>query len=734
MRMLQSLACVSVFLAWTPDSVAAGSAQPWMNPALDPDRRAELVLEEMTREEKQSLTFGFFATDAPWKNFKAHAEARLGSAGYVPGIPRLGIPPQWQTDAGIGVATQGGAPQKRERTALPSGLALAATWNPELAYRAGAMIGAEARASGFNVVLAGSVNLTREPRNGRNFEYAGEDPLLAGVLVAEQIKGIESNNIISTIKHYALNDQETDRDTLNVIIDRAQAQMSDLLAFEIAMERANPGAVMCSYNKVWGDHACENTYLLTDVLRTEWRWPGFVMSDWGATHSTAKAIASGLDQESGYPFDTKPFFGQPLLDAITKGEVPEASLDAMARRILRTLFAKGLVDNPVVIAPIDFAAHSNVTRAGAEEGSVLLKNAGDVLPLGKQKRIAIIGGHADKGVLAGGGSSLVYPVGGNAVPGLKPTGWPGPVMFYPSSPLEAIAALAPQARVEFATGEDHAAAAKLAAASDVVVVFVTQWTTESEDASLTLADNQDALIEAVATAKKPTVIVLETGGAVYMPWIDKVQAVLEVWFPGTSGGEAIANLLFGKANPSGRLPISIPRNATQLARKDLTEINAAGQKTGLVHYNEGATVGYKWHDANKSPPLFAFGHGLSYSRFTYHDLELKDGARCLVATFTVHNAGKWTGMDVPQVYVASSAAGWEAPKRLGGWKKMRLAPGKSAGAEVCIDPRVLATFDAVKRTWSIAAGTYEVLLGASAGDIHSRASVPVGASNWPARR
>src|SRR5436190_18472208 len=305
--------------------------RPWMNAALDADRRAELVLAEMSRAEKQTLVFGYFATDAPEKKYVAPPEARAGSAGYVPGIPRLGIPPQWETDAGIGVASQAGAKDKRGRTALPSGLATAATWDPALARRAGAMIGAEARASGFNVMLAGGVNLAREPRNGRNFEYGGEDPLLAGIIVGAHIAGIESNHVISTIKHFALNDQETDRDTVDVLIDRDQARMSDLLAFQIAIEQANPGAVMCAYNKVWGEHACESSYLLTDVLRRDWGWRGYVMSDWGAVHSTAKAVRSGTDQESGYPFDEKPFFRELLLNAVEAGEVPEARLNEMVR-------------------------------------------------------------------------------------------------------------------------------------------------------------------------------------------------------------------------------------------------------------------------------------------------------------------------------------------------------------------------------------------------------------------
>lgn len=710
-------------LAGSLPAIGNEAARPWMDATLAPDRRAELVVAQMTRAEKQSLVFGYFATEAPWKKFKPPAEALEGSAGYVPGIPRLGIPAQFETDAGLGVATQGGAAKKRERTALPSGLATAASWDPEVARRGGAMIGAEARASGFNVLLGGSVNLVREPRNGRNFEYAGEDPLLAGVMAGAQILGVQSNHIISTIKHFALNDQETDRNTANVVIDPAQARMSDLLAFQIAIEQGDPGSVMCSYNKVWGDHACESGTLLNDILRRDWGFRGYVMSDWGATHSAAKAALAGLDQQSGNPFDDTPWFDKPLLQAIERGELPEAQLTTMARRILRTMFAHGAVDHPLPtgrpmdLAPADLRAHADVTRAGAEAGAVLLKNDGDLLPLAPTlARIAVIGGHADRGVLAGGGSSLVYPVGGNAVPGLKPTSWPGPVMYYPSSPLRAIQALAPQAQVRFAAGTDTAAAARLAADSDVALVFVTQWTGEGEDASLTLSDAQDALVASVVSANPRTVVVLETGGAVFMPWIARVPAALQVWYPGTAGGEAIANLLFGKAEPAGRLPISFPKDASQLARASLVEKDAGGKATGQIHYDEGAAVGYKWLDARKLEPLFAFGHGLSYSRFEHGSLEARAQGSDLTVRFTVKNIGDRTATDVPQLYVSPVAGGWEAPKRLAGWHKVTLAPGQSASAELHVDARLLAMFDAGGNAWHIAPGEYRVRVAASAVD------------------
>jgi len=687
--------------------------KPWMNPALEADKRAELVVAQLTREEKQGLVFAYFATDAPWKKFQAAAEARAGSAGYVPGIPRLSIPPQWATDAGIGVATQGGAKEKRERTALPSGLATAASWDPVVARDGGKMIGAEARASGFNVMLAGGVNLVREPRNGRNFEYAGEDPLLAGVIVGAQIAGIESNHIISTIKHFAINDQETERNTLNALMDPAQARMSDLLAFQIAIEQSNPGSVMCSYNKVWGEHACESAFLLTDVLRRDWGWSGYVMSDWGATHSTAKAAMAGLDQQSGYPFDDKPYFGELLLKAVKSGELSETRLTEMTRRILRTMFAKGVIDHPVSIGPIDLKAHAEISRAGAEQGAVLLKNEGSVLPLSATARVAVIGGYADKGVLAGGGSSLVYPAGGNAVPGLKPTGWPGPIMYHPSSPVRAMQALAP--RVQFASGEDRKAAARLAADSDVAVVFVTQWSGESLDNPLNLPDDQDALVAAVASANPRTVVVLETGGAVFMPWLDKVSGVLQAWYPGTSGGEAIAKLLFGQVNPSGRLPISFPRDESQFARPALIE-SAQGKQSGDVHYNEGAMVGYKWFDAKNQRPLFPFGFGLSYTNFKYANLQARLDGQDLMVKFDVRNSGAREGKDVPQVYVSPAAGGWEAPKRLAGWRKVDLKPGTSATVELRVDPRLLAVFSDANG-WHIAAGTYKVMVGSSAVDL-----------------
>lgn len=718
-----SMIALGIALATAAPAAAQDQPRPWLDARRAPDERVKAVLAQMTEDEKLLLVFGYFGTDMASKSgYKAPAEARPGSAGYIPGIPRLGIPPQWQTDAGVGVATQGSAVKKRGRTALPSGLATTASWDVDLARAGGAMIGGEARASGFNVMLAGGVNLMREPRNGRNFEYGGEDPLLAGTMVGAQIAGIQSNNIISTVKHYAINDQETDRDTGNSIIDQNAARMSDLLAFQFAIEKGDPGSVMCAYNHVNGIYACENPWLLTDVLRRDWGYKGYVMSDWGATHSTAPAANAGLDQDSGFPFDKEPYFGAPLKAAVAKGDVPAARLDAMAGAILFAMFDNGLVDKPVTEAPMDLsnamlAASADVTRKDAEGGAVLLQNHGAILPLSPAvKKIVVIGGRADKGVLAGSGSSLVYPVDGNAAPGLKPTSWPGPVMYYPDAPLAAIKAQAPNAEVVFVDGTSASSAARAAKGADVAIVFATQWAGEAFDVSLTLEDGQDKLIAAVAKVNPKTVVVLETGGPVLTPWRGQVAGILATWYPGTQGGSAIANLLFGKVNPSGHLPATFPASLNQLPKPSVPN-------KGDTTYSEGATVGYKWYDAKALAPAFPFGHGLSYTSFAYSGLSARAEDGTVTASFTIRNTGKVKGKDVPQLYVAG--AGWEAPKRLGAFDKVELAPGEAKKVTLKVDPRLLATFDAASNSWKIAEGTVQVMLGTSAKDIVATAPVAV---------
>jgi len=709
-------------LAQTVKPDAAAPGHPWLNAKLDADERADLALAAMTNDEKFILIFGYFGADMQPK-YTRHPDSLDASAGYVAGLPRLGIPAQWQTDAGVGVATQGAKQGLRERTALPAGIATAATWNPELAEKGGAMIGKEARDSGFNVQLAGGVNLVREPRNGRNFEYGGEDPWLAGVMVGAQIRGIQSNKIISTIKHYALNAQETGRFVLSADIGEAAARMSDLLAFQFAIEQSNPHSVMCAYNRYNGTYACENEWLLNTVLKKDWGYKGYVMSDWGADHSSAVAANAGLDQESaGEAFDKQPWFDAPLKADLAAGRVSQARIDEMARRVLRAMFASGVVDHPVSkpsgpdLPASTLAAHAKVTQADAEEGVVLLKNDGDLLPLAKAaKTIAVIGANADVGVLSGGGSSQVYPAGGRAVKGLEPATWPGPVIYYPSSPLKALQARYPDAKVVYDDGTDPARAAKLAAESELAIVFADQWTTESVDVeTLNLPKNQDATIDAVASANKKTVVVLITGGPVLMPWLDKVGAVVEAWYPGTAGGEAIARVLTGEVDASGRLPVTFPKTVADLPRPKLDGDPKKPEEMFDVNYDiEGAAVGYKWYDLKKIEPLFPFGHGLSYTKFAYSNLTASAAGDSLTVSFDIKNVGGRPGKDVPQVYVSPKAGGWEAPKRLAAFQKVTLAPGATRRVTLQVDPRLLATWDEKARAWSIAAGQYDVALGAS---------------------
>ena len=716
----------------------AVTPRPWLDASLSPDRRADLALRAMTRNENLSLVFGYFGTVMPSAHFTPPPQARSGSAGFVPGIPRLGLPPQWLTDAGLGVATQRASLYAyRERTALPSGLSTAATWNAALAEKGGAMIAAEARASGFNVLLGPGVDLVREPRGGRSFEYAGEDPLLAGTIAGAEIRGIQSQHVIAVVKHYALNDQETGRTVLSADIAEAGARESDLLAFELAIEQGRPGAVMCAYNRVNGVHACESEWLLGRVLDGDWGFPGYVMSDWGAVHSTARSALAGLDQESGYVFDSKPYFGAALKEALASGTVPAARVDDMARRILRSMFAVGVVDHPIdrASAAIDFAADARVAEQDEAEGIVLLKNAGDVLPFPRSmKELVIIGGHADRGVISGGGSSTVFPAGGNAVPGLTTPGWQGPEVYLPSAPLGAIMGRVPQADIRYVDGNDIAAAARQAAQADQVIVFATQWAAEGLDVSLGLDGNQNALIAAVAAANPRTVVVLETNGPVLMPWLDKVAAVLEAWYPGSGGGQAIAKVLFGDLDPSGRLPVTFPAALDQLPHPVLPGTGVQDGQAFKVDYSAGAAVGYKWFQRRALQPLFPFGYGLSYTRFRYGDLRTQAAGGQLTVSFKVTNIGGRRGTAVPEVYVGAVSGGWEAPRRLGGWSKVRLSPGGSATVSVSVDPRLLATFDETHERWQRAAGTYRVWVGESSASfaLTSRIQLPawVHAARW----
>src|SRR5271169_112923 len=433
-------------------------AHPWMDPKLSPDERASMVAKQMTLDEKITLLHGTGMEGlSPMSPLAAQSN---GGAGYVVAIPRLGIPGIQMSDAAYGVRMSG--ENGRYSTALPSDVAGAASWDLDAAYEYGALIGRELRAQGYNMSLGGGVNLTREPRNGRTFEYMGEDPVLAGKMVGSAIRGLQAQHVLGDIKHYALNDQESGRNAVNITIDKRAARESDLLAFEIGLQESDAAAVMCSYNRVNGDYACENKYLLTDLLKKDWNFKGFVVSDWGGTHSAEKASAAGLDhEEPGWIF-----YADDLKKAVESGKVPATELDDHVHRILRAMFATGVVDDPPQKSVVDVAGGLEVAQKIAEQSTVLLKNDQAQLPLDASKihSIAVIGPHADVGMISGGGSAQVDPPGGNAImpPGKGRTWWQENIWF-PTSPLKTIrakvsSANGQSANVQYDSGADPASA------------------------------------------------------------------------------------------------------------------------------------------------------------------------------------------------------------------------------------------------------------------------------------
>jgi beta-glucosidase len=716
--------------------VAYGHA--WDDRSLPASDRAQMALDQMTQAEKLSLVHG--GLGAPWGHEPKPDDA-IGSAGYVPGVPRLRIPPLQETDAELGIANPGYIRPGDTATAMPSDLALASTWDITTVRRQGEAVGAEARAKGFSVLLGGAANLIRDPRGGRNFEYFSEDPLLSGLMAGLAIAGVQSQHLIATVKHFAVNDEETDRVVLDARVDRSAARESDLLAFEIAIEKGRPGSVMCAYNQVDGAYSCENPWLLDQVLKTDWRFPGFVMSDWGAVHSTVPSALAGLDLESGEQLDTENFFEAPLTQALADGAVPQARLDNMAKRILTSIFASGLYDDPPRPGPIDTAASDRTALEIAQKGAVLLKNE-NLLPISRNTiKLAVIGAHADKGVLSGGGSSQVVPHGGIAA--VEPSKLvDGDLIFDPSSPLEAIRRQMPRAQVEYDDGRDPMLAAAIAANADIAIVFADQWMTETTDApDLELPNGQDELIDAVIRANPHTVVVLETGGPVLMPWLEKAPAVLEAWYPGQKGGEAIAEILSGAVNPSGRLPITFPASEAQLPRPRLPgdpkgaprgPVGRGGHYGAIftVDYSEGSAVGYKWFDRRKAHPLFPFGFGLSYTTFRSHDLVATANNNVVTISISAKNEGGRTGVATPQFYV-SGPPGANAPLRLVGWARIALQPGEDRRATVSVDPRLLAHFDEEGRRWSISAGSYEISAGFDAEHRDQTATVHLDQSSLP---
>jgi len=684
------------------------------------EQRANDLVSKMTLDEKLRL---IHSQDGKWGS----------SIGYIQGVPRLGIPDLTMADSSTGSGSDW-----QPSTTFPATLALAASWDRRLSYAYAKEVAVQLRKQGFGMGLGGGANLAREPRGGRLFEYLGEDPLLAGELLTERTIGTQRQKVIATIKHYAGNEQEHNREGGNSQIDERTLRELYLLPFEIAVKRAYPGNVMCSYNKLNGDYACENKHLLSDVLKGEWEFDGQVQSDWNATHSTAKAINAGLDEEerTGNSTDFRP---ERVLQAINTGEVAIDRIDDMAWRKLYTMIRTGVFDDPPKGGDaIDFAAAKVFAQRVAEQSMVLLKNDNNQLPLaaGALTTIAVIGGHADAAVLAGGGSgNTSKPVTGafDGCGGLRFDGhegcewWSKPWLKLDVPIVKAIQALAPNAQVQFAGNSDQDSpfrdytpqeidqAVALAAKSDVAIVIVAQPAGEAfgdlDSLSLANPSNQNALVEAVARANPRTIVVIESGNPVLMPWKDRVSAIVEAWYPGEGGGKAIANVLFGKVNPSGKLPVTFP-----VRDQDTPTWRANGAFENDPVYAEKLNMGYRWYDAKNITPMFEFGHGLSYTRFSYSGLSVgrrQDGA--LDVSFNVRNDGSVAGAEVPQVYLAVPYKD-EPPRRLVGWEKVSLDPGETQRVRVLVSPRMQSVWDTSSNGWRFVPGG-RVHVGASSRDI-----------------
>jgi beta-glucosidase len=728
---LASIACSPLPAQLGPPSAKVKG--PWMDTSLSPDKRADLVIAQLTLDEKISLLHG-----SGWKMlFSSPASMdpkSLGNAGFIPGIPRLGIPDLQMADAAVGVTHS--SVFGRYSTALPSGIAEASSWDLDLAREYGALIGRELRDQGYNMSLGGGLDITREARNGRNFEYRGEDPILAGKLVGAEMKALQAQGVIGDIKHYALNDQENGRSYVNVKIGKRAMRESDLLAFEIALKDSGAAAVMCSYNLLNGVYACENDYLLNEVLKKDWGFDGFVVSDWGATHSTVKSANAGLDME----MPGSDYFNSGLKKAVESGQVPMSRLNDMLHRILRSEIAVGLFDEPPERRVPDVIHGLEVAQRIAEQSMVLLKNTDGQLPLApaQVKSIAVIGSHADVGVLSGGGSAQVDPAGGNPVPNPPGTGIFDKVVWHRSSPLKAIQAKVPDARVEYDPGTDIASAAGLAKASSIAIVIVNQPASEGKDVpSLSLPGNQDALVNAVAAANPRTIVVIESGGPVTMPWIDKVEGVLEAWYPGIRGGEAIANILFGDVNPSAKLPVTFAKSEADLPHPQLA-VQPPPREGELVEmfpgapikenrhrfdveYTEGLKVGYKWFDAEDKQPLYPFGFGLSYTTYGYSGIRAEPSS----VSFNLKNTGRRAGAEIAEAYVILPRSAGEPFKRLVAWQKVPLKAGESRAITLHLDPRYLSIFNEQKNAWELIPGEYIVQVGGSSRDLPLRASFQI---------
>ena len=726
-----------------PATKAAEGIPAYLDPSRPVEERVEDALSRMTTHEKVAMT---------------HAQSKFSS----PGVPRLGIPEVWCTDGPHGIRTevlwdewdQAGWTSD-SCTAFPALTALAASWDPSLAELYGISIGEEARYRKKDVLLGPGVNIYRTPLNGRNFEYMGEDPYLSSQMVVSYVRGVQTNNVAACVKHYALNNQETNRFTTDVVVDDRTLYEIYLPAFKAAVQEGGAWAIMGSYNLYKGQWNCHNQYLLNDILKGEWGFDGVVISDWGGVHDTDQAITNGLDMEFGSWTDgltmgktnayDSYFLADPYLERIADGRVGTEELDAKARRILRLIFRTSM--NPEhktgrFTSPEHYAA---ARRIGAE-GIVLLKNDGGLLPVKGAKRILVTGENAVKMMTVGGGSSSLKAQ-------------------HEISPLDGIREAFPDAEVIYergyvgdaggeyngvSTGQDLrdsrspeqliADAVAAARTADIVIYIGGLNKSDHQDAesfdrlSYGLPYGQDEVIEALAAANPRLVVVNISGNAVAMPWIDRVPAVVQDWYLGSEAGHSLGDVLSGAVNPSGKLPFTFPvfmedgpiKTAAQYPGIP-TGQRMAGMPITREEYSEGIYVGYRWYDTQGIAPLFPFGHGLSYTTFAYGEPKVSKTSVTASGKVTVSvpvtNTGSVAGAEVVQFYVSDPEASVDRPaKELKGFCKVRLEPGETRTVSVELDRSALSFFDDARHEWVAEPGRFDVLVGSSSSDIRGTVS------------
>ena len=711
----------------------------YLDESLPIDVRVEDALSRMTMEEKVKIL---------------HAQSKFSSAG----VPRLGIPEIWTTDGPHGIRPEVMWDEWDQArwtndscVAFPALTCLAATWNEEMSALYGKVIGEEARYRDKDVLLGPGVNIYRTPLNGRNFEYMGEDPFLASKMVVPYIQEVQKNGVAVCVKHYALNNQEAKRHEYDAVIDDRTLYEIYLPAFKAAVQEGGAWSIMGAYNLYKGQHLCHNQYMLNDILKGEWGFDGVVISDWGGTHDTDQAINNGLDLEFGTwtnglnmsssnSYDTY-YLADPYLAKLRSGEASEEVLNDKARRVLKLIFRTAM-NNDKPAGSMRSPEHYDAARKIAGEGIVLLKNDNKVLPidLDKTRKLLVVGENAIKMMTVGGGSSSLK-------------------VQHECTPLEGIlAAVGDKAEVVYERGyvgdvtgdyngvvtgqdlsesrsEDKLIADAVAAAKEAdAVIFIGglnkaahQDCEDSDRYGLELPYAQDKTIEALAAVNPNLTVVIVSGNAVAMPWVDKVNGIMETWFSGSQTGHALADVLFGKVNPSGKLPFTFP---VKLEDNAAHALNAYDPEDLSVEYKEGIFVGYRWAEKEQIKPLFAFGHGLSYTTFGYGEAKAAKATMrengTLSVSVDVTNTGDVAGKEVVQLYIGDNEASVARPvKELKGFRKIALEPGQKQTVTFEITPEMLKFFDADKHEWVLEKGKFTAYICAASDDVRTQVEFEV---------